>query len=214
MSDQDADIVAVMGASGSGKTAYLRWLLAKEKPRRLMVWDTMDQYADLAATAADMRALVALVKGQRRFAVRYVPTGDPDQVAARFDAFCAIAYALGEVCLVVEELQTVTKPSWAPAHWSACTLRGRHRGLSIYGAAQRPSLVDKNFFGNATFAWCGRLNFDADISTMAGLVRVAPDVIADLKSLQFVARDLLNGERAGGVISFKNDRPQVAARPL
>lgn len=208
MSANVAHIVADMGASGSGKTVRVKRAIAGE--RRLLIWDVMNEYGDHARAVPTLQAMVSGVRGRESFTLRYVPAGDPAQLKARFDVFCSLAFTLGNLAMVCEELQTVTGPSWAPAGWSNCTLRGRHRGLRIYGVSQRPASVDKNFFSNATLIRCGRLNFTDDIRTMDGVIGLprrdltgVPVSVRDLKPLEYVERDMATGEVRAGVVTFE-----------
>lgn len=205
MSANQASIVAALGGSGSGKSAFIKRELARSKPKRLLIWDTMDEYGDHAAAADSLEAICkALVAAKKtgRVQLRYVPGGDDKQRVARFDVFCRLAFAAGNLTLVVEELQAVTKPSWAPAGWSDCTLRGRHRGMRIFGASQRPASVDKNFFSNATTIRAGRLNFKDDVMVMANVLQVDRQEIADLKPLDYISRDAQTGEIERGRLTF------------
>ncbi len=186
-------VVALFGARGSGKSYTVKQYLKGRRPARVLIWDTMDEYGEHAERVGTLTALLERAKGER-FALRYVPRGTDAELAQRFEAFCAIAYALGRLVVVVEELQRVTKPAWAPAAWSDCTLRGRHQRLSIFGVSQRPASVDKNFFSNATHIRGGRLNFDDDIACMANALRVPRERVAALRDQQYIARNMLTGE--------------------
>ncbi len=200
MSTNQAAIVARMGASGSGKSLDVKtWLRAMDAPRRL-IWDTMNEYAEHAEQVPTLAAMVERMRAGKAWRLRYVPSGDPKKLAERFDVFCAAAFAAGDVVVVVEELQTVTSPSWAPAAWSDCTLRGRHRGLVIIGVSQRPASVDKNFFSNATLIRSGRLNFAADVSCMANVLHVEPEQISALVPLAYIERDMTTGKPGDGVV--------------
>ncbi len=205
MSANKARIIACMGASGSGKSCTVKGLLETSQPGRLLVWDPMDEYGPYCTSRVpNMRALVALVRDASKngvgFRARYVPDGDSRANAEKFSVFCAVAFAAGNCTLVVEELQSVTSPSWAPAEWSNCTLRGRHRGLEVIGVSQRPAGVDKNFFGNATGVQTGRLNYAEDVRCMANVLAVRPEEIQSLKPLEFIARDMGTGEISRGTV--------------
>lgn len=219
-----ASIIAAMGASGSGKSAFVKQCLAGAAPPRLMIWDTMDEYGDFARRVLTLQAMVNAIKASPTFALRYVPSGAPDELVKRFDVFCSVAFAIGKVCLVVEELQTVTKPAWAPAGWSNCTLRGRHKGLSIFGISQRPASVDKNFFSNATMVRCGRLNFAEDVRTMDSVMGLGSlkvclldssvGTVAHLKPLQYVQRDMASGEVSAGILAFEPKKPRESQKKV
>lgn len=193
-------VVALFGARGSGKSYTIKAYLKAQRPKRLMLWDTMDEYGAHATKIPSLANLLNAATGPgeggfgRAFALRYVPSGSDVEWASRFDAFCRIAYALGDLCIIVEEAQRVTRPSWAPAAWSDCTLRGRHKGLTIFAASQRPAHVDKNLFSNATHIRTGRLNFDDDVGCMANALRVPRERVAALLGHEYIARDMLTGE--------------------
>lgn len=203
MSEKLAFIGAFFGSSGSGKSAAVKqWLDQYTGARRLFIWDTMDEYGAYAKRCNALTAVLELSK-QSEFAVRYVPGGAAGtKLADRFDTFCAIAYAAGDCALVVEELQTVTQPGRAPAAWSDCTLRGRHKGLRVIGVSQRPASVDKNFYSNATLVRTGRLNFVDDVRCMANILGVPDEQIAGMKPLEYVERHMANGQVSTGTLTF------------
>ena len=126
------------------------------------------------------------------------PRGTDKQTKVRFDALCSIAYELGDLTLLVEELQLVTTPSWAPPAWSDCTLRGRHRRLSIIGLSQRPASVDKNFLSNCSTVSTCRLNFEEDVQCMARMLGVARERVLNLPPFAFLVRDMTTGEVTPG----------------
>ena len=201
-----AAIVAVIGASGSGKSLYLKQTLRASRPPRLMVWDPQGEYeghGDTVDRLETVRQALVAAGDRGRFALVFAPAFEPKAIPGQFGAFCQLAYAAGHVALVCEELADVTQPSWAPAGWSLATRKGRHRGLTIYGASQRPASIDKDFFGNATLIRCGRLNFEADLRTMANVLGVTQDQIRDLRPLQWVERDMQTGQTTTGTLKIR-----------
>lgn len=168
----------------------------------------MDEYSEHAHAVPSLSVMLQR-SGADRFALRYVPRGTDRELAMRFGAFCALAYSRGDLLLVVEELQRVTAPSWAPVEWSDCTLRGRHRRLSIIGLSQRPASVDKNFFSMATFVTTGRLSFPADRRCMAEVLDVPADRVAELRGFDWIGRDMLTGRLA---IPADEKKPRARAR--
>jgi hypothetical protein len=123
-----------------------------------MIWDVMLEYSGSPITGR--AELVDAVKG-RRFRVCYRPNFDRG-IKEEFEFFCRVAYARGDCAVVIEELNQVTSPSWSPPAWRNITSRGRHRGLHVFGASQRPSSVDKDTLGNATEIHAGRLLYEGD----------------------------------------------------
>src|SRR2546430_86324 len=98
-SDAEARIWAVLGASGSGKGLWVKGKLKAEKPKRLVVWDFMNEYQDFAAPETSLesirKAMIAAgANGPLR--VRYKPRGSGEKaLKAEFEALCNLVYAWG-----------------------------------------------------------------------------------------------------------------------
>lgn len=202
-----AKIYAVMGASGSGKGARIKNDFLRPNPGRLLIWDPLREYDEFGAVTESLRDLAAFVNGKRAFRAVYrpIPEGkgvEEKAMREKFDIFCRIALQLPDTTLVVEELAFVTTPSWAPGAWKAITATGRHKGLTVIGASQRPAMVDKTFFGLATLVTSGRLLYEADERTMAAVLRIPPGMLADMPDLAYVQRDQQTKETRAGVVEF------------
>ncbi|KQW76592.1 hypothetical protein ASC67_02770 [Methylibium sp. Root1272] len=175
---------AYIGASGSGKGVSINKALASLKPARLLIWDPRDEYGKHAKRVTTLPALVAEFRkasaGPVR--VRYV-AGSGMPLADAFALVCSLAFEVGHLVFLAEELSDVTTASQAPAAWRRCITQGRHRALHIIGAAQRPALIDKTFLGNCTFIRCFTLRYSDDRSAMAKALDVP---LADVSALQTV----------------------------
>lgn len=199
-----ANILGYIGASGSGKSASLKAALKMARPARLLIWDPQDEYSMLASQATgSMKTVLGLVQaaGRGGFSIRFLPSADLKMAAKQFDAFCRIAYAAGHCALVAEELAFVTTASHAPPGWSLVNLKGRHRGLTLYGTTQRPAKVDKDFFGNCTRLRCGRLNYATDRKVMADVLGVPVEAIAAMLPLEYFEKDMGTGQVVYGVVN-------------
>lgn len=205
----DAKIWAVLGASGSGKGAWLKQWLTAARPYRLMIWDPLDEYGGHAARVSTAKGLIAAVlKGT--FRVRYVPRGtDKDGVAAEFAFFCACAYAAGKLVCIVEELSLVTSPSYAPPAWAKLSNMGRHRGLHLVGVSQFPAQIDKSFLANATVIHTGVLRNARHRKAVAEEMDIDPADIGALAPMHWIERSG-TGEITRGVVKFRQKR---AAKP-
>lgn len=205
-----ACIVAAIGATGSGKSAWVKQQLRADRPPRLFVWDPQNEYADhaTARTLPDCGRMLAA--GPAR--VRFVCSDDPKIRRRQFEAYCQLAYAIGGLCAVVDELGDVTGPTrdLTPVWWSTLTRKGRHKGLQVVGLVQRPALVDKNFFSQATLIHCGRLGFAADVRVMADVLAVPADDVARLTGVQWIERDMLTGQTTRGELKFARSRKPKA----
>lgn len=170
----------------------------------MLVFDPMNEYGADAELVKDLVDMKRRAQG-KTFRLRYVPPIRVNGVAVprpvmenRFNGFCSLAYDLGDLLMVCEELQLVTRPNAAPAAWSMCTLQGRHAGLAIAAVSQRPAHVDKNLFSCCNAISAGRLNYDDDIKCLARVLRRPYDDIGNLQRYQFIARDMDTGETIEG----------------
>ena len=57
---KDGTITAIVGSSGSGKTAWLKRQIAKSE--RLIIWDIEGQYTENTVTVTDKKQLVAAIR--------------------------------------------------------------------------------------------------------------------------------------------------------
>jgi hypothetical protein len=199
-SDGLTDLLAgIFGARRQGKTTLALLLLATLAPPRLIVFDPMDEYGELAQKVRSLAELHAgILAGGRRYALRYVPPirTDEDMAAlpARFDAFCAIAADVGDLVMVVDELHLVTRPSWAPPAWRRCLTLGGHLGVGVVAVSHRPAQVDKVFFSLCNRVSTCRLNYDEDIATLAGILRAPREEVGALLPYQCITRNMVTGE--------------------
>jgi hypothetical protein len=179
---QAADIRAVLGASGTGKSHYVKAAIAKD--RRLLVWDIEDEYQHLPALP--LSELPRAYAGRRPCKARFICASDASARAREFDLFCRIAFACGNLRLIVEELRFVTTASRAPDGWAAITLRGRKRGIKTIGTSQRPAQIDKDFLGNCNLIRCGALEYPEDRKAVAPILRASLEQIAALSGYQAI----------------------------
>ena len=177
----------VLAASEMGKGVWLKQRLAKLKPKRLIIWDTNDEYDRVATAVGSLTDLVHAIAA-KGFTVRYVPRAKTDKaLRAEFEAFCLIAYAAAQSVIVVEELADVTAPSYAPPAWRKLNTRGRHhQGLTIYWCSQSPAFVDKASMGNATHLHVGYLGEPRHRQAAAAHMGCSAQDIDDLKQFDFI----------------------------
>lgn len=200
-----ARVVAIMGSTGSGKTSYLRQVLGKRKRRRTLIWspkEDIDNYAALyggqvVTTAGEaLAALKAAGRGPVHlvFKPRLVRAVDE----AQFDAVCKMAMLASDVTFIVDELHTVTKPSWAPDGWRKLVMMGRGYGAEVYGLSQRPASVDKDFFGNLSTMHTRRLAYAEDAKVVARTLAVQQQEVMALTGYQWLERDMNTGKITRG----------------
>lgn len=189
-----ANIGAILGASGSGKSSLIKLELMHERPARLVVWDPKREYGRHAHSLAKLEELARAMR-RGTWSLAFTPAGSRKAMRAQFDVFCKLANAARDCWCVVDELADVTEPNWAPEGWETLTRQGRHAGVTIRGASQRPADIDKSFYGNASRIAVFRMNAEGDVTRMAEILGVARDDVRNLKPLAFIERDMLTGKR-------------------
>lgn len=217
MSRNTADCVAFIGSTGTGKGTAIKQrvaeLLAARAGRRLVVWSPLeetDRYgrAFKARVVRNVRELIAaLQRGELR--VVLMPAEDEKIFRGQFDLFCKIAWKLGDAVVVVDELSTVTTPSYAPRAWKKLSTAGRHHGLTVIGASQRPAQIDKDFLGNCTEIRGYRVNYDEDQKALARVMGESPETFRSLLDLHYVHRYIRELRNVRGVQAL----PGGLARP-
>ena len=193
---QKAKIIALMGASGTGKTYCLKQMLLDQKPKRLIIIDPLDAFAEFATKVNTFEA-IELETRKKTFKIRYVPRNDKPLIM-QMDAIARIAFETGNLWFVIEELNKFTKSNSASPNWADCTLRGRQFGLTIIGLSQRPAGVDKDFFGNCSFVRSGRIISTGDARAIADVLGVKKDDITNLPGFAFIQRNMFTGEITTG----------------
>lgn len=205
---EEAKFHGVFGATGTGKSLYVRSLL-KKKRKRILVWspkERKDNYAGMlgAVPVTSWRELSPILGKAGHagpFCVVFVPSLDRKRDEAQFDVVCRALLELENCTLVPEELHTVTQATWAPQGWKNVALMGRASGLEVIGTSQRPAQVDKSFFSSLSVCHTGRLIFKEDAKTIAASVLVPPEELMALPNLHYVQRVMDGGAPTRGVIS-------------
>jgi len=201
-----AKVTAIMGATGCGKTTVLRSMLAKPKRKRTIIWspkEPIDNYAALyvgtvvVSSAVDVLRLVKAA-GKGEFHIVFRPRLNREVDQAQFGAVCKIAMAARNTTVVVDELHTVTRPSWAPDGWSELIMMGRGYGCEVFGLSQRPSSIDKDFLSNASLVHTGRLAYHEDAKAVAKALTVPWKQVMELTGYQWIRRDTLIGKVTNG----------------
>lgn len=216
-SHNKARIIAVVGASGTGKGRYIKTELLPHFTGQFMVWSPLERSDNYAAifgvkpvyTLPDM--IAAYKAGQSAV---YVPPQNPKQVAAAFSLYCRAVWCMPGVVALVEELSRVTTPSYAPPAWRDLSTAGRHQGITLIGTCQRPAQVDKDFLGNATEIRCFRVNYENDARVMANVLQEKPAEMMQLPDFHYIHRNLSARTNTRGILGEISKKTAISAKKV
>lgn len=201
----DGKIIAIVGRSRSGKTAWLKKRIANSK--RLLVWDIEGQYDDNMQIVTTKGELVAAIKlKEARISYQRPKNKDEfDYWAKSALVFAMLGSEQGLMSdIVAEEISDVTSPAKAPDGWGTLIRRGSKYGANIYGITQRPAESDKTLFGNCHEVHCCAMRRPADRKYMAEELDLSQAEIDGLnfKNLEFIHVDTYNDTKIKGRLTF------------
>lgn len=200
---KQAHFVAIIGATGCGKTHELKRRLGQKKRPRTLIWspkEALDGYVNFypsslkTSSIAEVLQVVKTAGKSGGFHVVFVPTLNQKKDMAAFDVFCKIALASGNLALIVEELHSVTQASNAPDGWRKVNFMGRGYGLDVFGLSQRPASVDKAFMGSLSFLHVGRLPHPPDQKAIGEVLNIDRGEVALLTGYQSIQKDFQTGK--------------------
>lgn len=185
-----AHCVAILGKSGSGKSTIVKRRLAKENPKRLVIWspdEDIDNYKNLTGglVVRTIPELIAVIK-KPMFKVTFWCSMEDKTRRAQFNYFCELIFAVGNCTALFEELAGVTTPSFAPTAWKVLSTRSRKKGVLLYGTSQRPAQIDKDFLGNTSEIYIGALKYPNDRKACALATMQPLELINQLQPLEWV----------------------------
>lgn len=203
-----ARVVAILGATGTGKTTKLKAQIASlPNAHRSMVWspkEPVDRYVDLfpgsvlVRSADEVRKHLSAAWPNKPVHLVYWSRLDFDEDTKQFDQVCRYCMDGKNINLFVDEAHTVTRPGWAPRGWKQVVLMGRGYGMGMYVMSQRPTGIDKEFWSNTSRVNVGRMSFGSDCKTVAEALGVPWREIANLSGFQWIERDMFTGKVTRG----------------
>lgn len=194
-----AKVIAVFGARGTGKSGWIKQHPEVRAAKRLLIWDYMHEYQQIATPVSTLAEALQAMRGK---AWRVAYQVDHSKQEAAFELLCKAARMAGNCTLLVEELAFVTKANKAPAAWREATLLGRHNGVTIVGASQRPASVDKDFIACADIIHTGRLANIPDAKAVATFLGCDWSELLKLPDLHYLEMDAQKRETRRGVLQF------------
>lgn len=190
MKIQATDKVLILGQSGCGKS-YLGRQLQKIWPKRIII-DSLNEYDDANEIFSDFIIFSERLKkahneneNEFEFIFQFQPEPGVSKVKI-FDEIIRLAYYMGNILIVIEEVQLFTNPHNCP-HWlETALMTGRHRGVSLMFTTQRPGLLNKNMASQCQHIFCGRINEKNDLNYVSSFLFENSKKLLNLKNRNFI----------------------------
>ena len=155
----NAGRVGVWGASGSGKSAWVKKLIRDK--RRVVVFDPLDEYKMRHSVSVLDNVRAKMRADWRGFRVSYVPRSglEPASLSALSRLLMVAQMTFKRtgrgdpITLVVEEMNLAFPVAGGAARcpgFAEICSRGRHFGIEVLGVSQRIAEVETRFRGNCT----------------------------------------------------------------
>ena len=223
---KDASVTGVYGRRGSGKTT---WLERELKPCRRLIAVTpiVDDFTGRTYQhVATMGELVTVLRhrwnGRAGFRIVYRPEIEDDAMVERLHTLSKIVRKVQQpyaerrdsrqITLAVDELN-LAYPHSPPRGLDAFTwsvLQGRHWGVNVYGATQRPTDVNPKFRGNCDRVICFPLADDRSIKAVTDVAGSRhKEALQALENHRYL--ELVNGAATAGrnPPMRKKSRPKI-----
>jgi len=169
----------IIGASGSGKSAFLRKTI-NFKSNRIIAWDPDEDFK--LPRVRDMATFEKLVKKCGFGKIRVALTVDPTE--ENFERWAglvfAICHAAAPMEILADEIADVTRVAKASPNWGQLCRKVRKYGGRISAITQRPQEADKTIFNQTYIKWVGALSSAKAYKTMADEMDLT---VTELKAL-------------------------------
>lgn len=180
--------VFACGVTGSGKTAFLARHFLDKEPRLLVVdntgeWEergTAPATYGLAETAAALGEY-AREKAKSWRHIAYLDTEEVEELSARLlipvpHIKRGYSAGVGGMALMLDEVDVFTPGGQSSAELRNLWRRGRHCGLSVYAATQRPANVSKEVTSQCRYLVILRQHETRDVEYLRGIIGKSPIV--------------------------------------
>lgn len=214
MSASNAGRIGIWGASGSGKSAYVKRRI--KGLQRVIVFDPNREYAAEkmveCTTVEDVR--LAMRAKWKTFRIAYVPP--PGKEPRALSQLCRFLIKAQEpfksgkcgLCTLVVEEMNLSFPvhggdAKSPGFAEVCS-RGRHSGIEVLGLSQRIAEVSTRFRGNCTETVVLRQQGARDVAAAAETIGVDKARVSGIAKLEYLHE--VDGVVTPGKISFSRRR--------
>jgi hypothetical protein len=159
-----AKIICIFGKRGTGKT-WLAHKLIRGKTR-LIIFDPLRQFQG----GKEFERVPEMVRFCREGGFRedkklpFVVIYRPRQAREEFPYVARLAFEVGSLCLLAEEISWAISPAKMDPAIEALIRYGRHKDVELIGISRRPPEVNRDLTSNANEVYIFRTHEPRDIA--------------------------------------------------
>ncbi|MBA7477984.1 hypothetical protein ES707_13399 [subsurface metagenome] len=201
-------MATIIGTRGTGKSTLLKNIMRRE---RLLVIDTLGEHAgDVDRFFEwDPKGLAEFFKEpRRRFRVGFQPKPD----SGEFEAACDLVWALGDVTVIIDEIDQYARAGVVPDALQRLIMLGRHRGISGAATVRRPPDMPRAWTAVSDRWAIFRVTEPRDLAYLAGVLGQEVNVVSSMPDYQFFFRDW--SSKRAGIYSVHPGGTVRLAKPL
>lgn len=184
------DVLLAVGRRQVGKS-FLGKKIQENYPR-VFVFDVLNEYPTTEGIHVfswkqfHTQMLKILREKTKTWKMVYHFDLENDDNAAELNQALKILYAIGNMLIVVEEVQHFSTPQAMP-HWlKNCLTQGAHRKLAMLFTTQHVGSLNKKVFSQANHVFCGSLHAQGDVDYVRSVLRDRADELYNLAPRNFL----------------------------
>ena len=128
-------ICSILGRRGCGKSTLTKALLRSRS--RVLIFDTLQEYSDVSNIRISTVDFLECLRVAEHGYFRIGLCASDEDTDESFALFCRAAWSVGDVLVVVDEIDGVTSAVSVPQEFAKLVRYGRHRNIEIITAARR-----------------------------------------------------------------------------
>jgi len=189
MKFKQIDKILVVGRSGCGKS-FLGKKLSSVFPR-VVIFDSLNEYPKSEHDITDFNQFAGYIKqinNEKIRNYRLIVKFDTslEDTKEIFDHYMHVLYELGDVFIVIEEVQDYCTPYFIGRWFKKSMTSGRHQKLGFLFTTQRPSFLNKTVLSQSTNIFVGNLIDRNDSMTISQLLDSDKKEISSLNDREFL----------------------------
>lgn len=182
------DCFAILGRRGCGKS-YLCKRIQDVYPKKVII-DTLNEYQDgeIVESFSDFCRVLVDHKNKKSKFFKIVFRFNPDVENADevFNEVLKICYKIGNLQIVIEEVQIFAQPHFLPHWFRQCLLTGRHQNLSMIFTTQRPGELNKTILSQCAHIFAGQMHEKNDLKYISSFLGVESEKLINLEPRNFL----------------------------